>query len=866
MNLVAFTNSRCPSADQLTRFAEGELEEPVTERIATHLESCPTCRTALAELEMVLLQNPFLCTLRQVVADTPQEDSFQSSWGRVIANPGLVPKSSQDTVSLSSHDSDLQTDVVSAQDQRNERDQRKSAGHRLAYLTSQELTKRQLYHRLIKLPEHFGGGMRSTSDGEALSLAAKVDSDWIAIFTPTRGEGELGWLGPFRVERLLGQGEIEWVFLAEDTRQSISVALKLIQPPFASEPTCVAAFQRLGQTLRSVQSAYVVRVYEVGELETRLGTLPYLMMEYLSGETLADRLQRRPIPLEELYRLGRQVLLGLDAVHHAGLQHLDLQPNRIWLESLAPSDEVTRACLLDFGLAQLSSEPQLTQTSQTPGSPVYMSPEQASGKETDHRSDLFSLGTVLYEMATGQQPFRRPSRSAELVAVTREMPLLPHRLNPEIPTLLSRFIERCLAKKPNQRFADTQAALAAWDALIRNAQPQRSSLPVGLKGMLSSSGPFRWQLSDRFRRQCIAGCMLLLLLAAGWAGWLIQIETRSGTLRIEAPADSGPIRILQDGKPILERTLDKKIKLIEGDYQIELVDPSDSIKLTPHELTLQRGQEQVIRVWREKLGGTTEPERDDGAERAGSEKNSSLAQSALPRNQDGEGQSGQPSVGARVRSVDQVESKPEHPADASRAGLPPAPLAPPTPEPRAVARSGKTWGAGNARVEGDELVLESPDGLFQLQFGDPNWSEYDFQVECRQDEGNGNLFICYRCVDGQNRRQLSLGSFQNQYLGVDLWVDGKWSGLIGERWSLARDRWHTVRVAVRDEYTDLFLDGERRLTERSPIHPRGMVGLAVHRGRARFRQIRVTAPGGELLWEGMPQGVQTDSGAEVSEP
>lgn len=517
-----------------------------------------------------------------------------------------------------------------------------------------------------------------------------------------------------------------------------------------------------------------------------------------------------------------------------------------------------------------------------------MSPEQASGKGTDRRSDLCSLAAVLYEMATGQQPFRRSSPEAELVAVNREMPPLPHHLNPEIPNLLSRFIVRCLAKKPHQRFAHTQAALKAWDALIGHAQPQRSNFPIRTSGRLGGSNSIRWQSSSRFRRSILGGCVLLIAVAAGWAGWLIQIDTRSGTLLIDAPVDSGPIRILQNGQPILERTSDKKIRLIEGDYQVELVEPSDQIKLTPHGLTLQRGQEQVIRIWRENPEGTTEPTKDTGVEQAAAEedrpeknrpeknqaehsrsekatpqKKRSLAQPAVPQRRDGEGQR---SVSPFGRSTDQGESKPGRVADASRADMPSATRARSTTEPRAVPRSGQTWGNGIARMEGDEFVLESHEGLFQFQFGDPSWSEYDFQVECRQDTGNGNVFVCYRCVDGQNRRQLSLGSFDNQYLGADLWVNGKWSGLVGERWSLARERWHTVRIAVRNGFTDFYLDGERRLTELSDVHPRGRVGLAILVGKARFRHIRVTSPQGELLWEGMPDRSQTDAGSEVPKP
>jgi serine/threonine protein kinase len=568
----------------------------------------------------------------------------------------------------------------------------------------------------------------------------------------------------------------------------------------------------------AVRSAYVVRIHEVGEVETRLGPLPYVTMEHLHGESLAERLRRGPLPTDEIIRLGRQLIQGLVAIHAAGVQHREVKLSQIWLEWTTEADEVARACLLGFGFEPFCSDQMGEVRDNRPVKKSWMLPEQAVGKVADPRSDLFGLGTVFYEMATGRNPFHRESMSADVVALTRESPAPPHRVNGDIPESLSRLILRLLEQNPRKQFRHAQALLEAWDSLTADARPKR--LAILRSARFGTHGLDVRVPRQNPRRRWLAVLIGLLITGVfvGWGSWWIWIKTATGTILLEAPTEGVSIRILKGGKTIIEQTTDRKIKLLEGDYEFELVNPADDWQLAPHSLKLRRGEETVIRIWRE-------PSLASQADRPSQPNPDTVEPPARSEPQEPSHETVQGTNGSGKASV-MTASDPT--------------------------RMGKIWGEGRVDIEGDELVLKTESGLFQLQFGDSSWSEYDFQVDCRQDEGHGNVFVCYRCIDGQNRRQVSLGSFENRYLGADLWVEGKWSGLRGESWSLELGRWHQVRVEVRETHTDVYLDGMRRLSEGSPVHPRGMVGLAIQRGRSRFRAIRVSSPQGTLLWEGLP--------------
>lgn len=292
------------------------------------------------------------------------------------------------------------------------------------------------------------------------------------VLTPPRTAAELGWLTHYRVVKVLGQGGMGMVLQAEDTHLQRTVALKVILPEFAANPVARERFLREARTCAALKSDHVVTIYQVGQDRD----IPFLAMEFLQGHSLEDLLNEgKPLPLAEVLRLGREIASGLAAAHAHGLVHRDIKPANIWLE--AP---LQRVKLLDFGLARAaSSRSDLTQTGRVVGTPEFMSPEQANGEELDPRSDLFSLGVVLYAMCTATKPFQGDSVMAVLTALAVTTPLPVRRVNPTVPPALANLIERLLEKRPAERPAsaeevrDTLAAIETGAAVPRASQTRQ---------------------------------------------------------------------------------------------------------------------------------------------------------------------------------------------------------------------------------------------------------------------------------------------------------------------------------------------------------------------------------------------------------
>src|SRR5262249_6859878 len=196
-------------------------------------------------------------------------------------------------------------------------------------------------------------------------------------------------------------------------------------------------FLREARAAAAVEHEHVVVIYQVGEDRG----IPFLAMQLLQGESLADRLQREPpLPLPEALRIGREIAVGLAAAHDKGLIHRDVKPGNVWLES--PGGRVK---LLDFGLARaVADDTGVSQAGTVVGTPAYMAPEQGRGEPVDARCDLFSLGCVLYQMCTGQPPFRGNNTVALLLAVARDQPSPPCQLNPDLPLPLSDLVMQLL--------------------------------------------------------------------------------------------------------------------------------------------------------------------------------------------------------------------------------------------------------------------------------------------------------------------------------------------------------------------------------------------------------------------------------------
>lgn len=318
----------------------------------------------------------------------------------------------------------------------------------------------------------------ATRNGPGISSTASL----FPFLVPPDRPGDLGRLGGYRVRSLLGEGGMGFVFLAEDEALLRPVALKVMRPEVAAQSAAKERFLREGRAAAALKSDYVVTIYQVGEANG----VPFLALECLEGESLADWLKARPgrAPAELIARVARDVLTGLARAHVQGLVHRDVKPANLWVE--APNGRVK---VLDFGLTKpATDQANLTKPGAVIGTPAFMAPEQARGDPVDARADLWSLGLVLYTMASGANPFQRDSVYATLQALSSVTPP-PAAILGGLPPDLARLIDRLMRKDPAGRPADAGAALAEWQptaALAPRATRRGRMVLLAAAGMLAA--------------------------------------------------------------------------------------------------------------------------------------------------------------------------------------------------------------------------------------------------------------------------------------------------------------------------------------------------------------------------------------------
>jgi serine/threonine protein kinase len=370
------------------------------------------------------------------------------------------------------------------------------------------------------LAEHGKAG--SFLETPALELAAQLHAEQGSAAIVGRQ------IGPYQILSLLGVGGMGEVYLAQDTRLQRSLALKVLPTAWASDQDRMKRFVREARAASALKHPNVAHIYEIGEWN---GT-QFIAMEYVEGQTLAAKIGNHPLNLTEAVEIGIQVADALDEAHSKGITHRDIKPANLMLSARG------QVKVLDFGLAKVTWAKGLAATSDLStvvnteagvvmGTMEYMSPEQVVGKEVDRRTDVFSLGVVLYQMATGRLPFSGKSKNETLDHILHEQPEAIARFNYNVPVELERIVRKCLEKDRERRYQSARELLVdlrnlrgeprtSWSAEPSARLPEDRTLVAPVPSRpLSSNG----QSPFPNRRKLLAAAVLVLLVLGSLVFW-----------------------------------------------------------------------------------------------------------------------------------------------------------------------------------------------------------------------------------------------------------------------------------------------------------------------------------------------------------
>ncbi len=456
-----------------------------------------------------------------------------------------------------------------------------------------------------------------------------------AFLSPSEHEGDLGRLGGYRVLRLLGEGGMGMVFQALDEQLDRAIALKVMKPSASKKEENRLRFLREARAAAAITHDNLVTIYQVGEDNG----VSFLAMPLLKGVSLEKWLQkgnRATVP--QLLRMGREAARGLAAAHEQGLVHRDIKPDNLWLE--APTGRVK---ILDFGVARGGKEDaNLTEEGIIVGTPLYMAPEQGRGHAVDGRTDLFSLGCVLYRLATGTLPFNGDTLLAVLFSLNMDEPKAVAELNPEIPPEFAALVVKLLAKPPEDRPAsakDVAQAILGIERQMQSAKllpaaapsPSQAAPPRSADGIVSpfsSAGDLTGPTAarrittkslrvgrTRTRRRgqtlgerlipdpkgrrigqlvALGGLLLALVILA------IHFSGDFGTLEVALEGLPAEVAVLKDGEEIRHLVPGSPpLRLRAGQYQLRLLSRDPLLRLETNQVVLVRGDAQKVAVLRE---------------------------------------------------------------------------------------------------------------------------------------------------------------------------------------------------------------------------------------------------------------------------
>ena len=306
----------------------------------------------------------------------------------------------------------------------------------------------------------------------------------------------LGRIGHYDIEKVIGRGGMGVVYKGYDTQLNRSVAIKVLSPHLGGNGVARKRFSREARAAAAVVHPNVIPIHGVNSE----GKLPYIVMPLVAGQSLQSHVEEHgPLETKDIVRIAMQIAAGLDAAHNQGLVHRDIKPANILME-----DDVSRVMITDFGLARAADDAAMTQTGWLAGTPHYMSPEQSRGKSVGPESDLFSLGSVMYFMATGRVPFRADGPVAVLNLICNETSIPARQINSDIPRWLNDVIDKLLEKKPADRFHSAGQLQQYLEGHLAHLQhPQSKPAP---KKLIT-----RKQIRRRSYGAIVAaGCLILL--------------------------------------------------------------------------------------------------------------------------------------------------------------------------------------------------------------------------------------------------------------------------------------------------------------------------------------------------------------------
>ncbi len=455
----------------------------------------------------------------------------------------------------------------------------------------------------------------------ALDASSEEFADALDFLKPSMQPGVLGALGSYPVSEVIGRGGMGVVLRGRDPKLNRIVAIKVLAPELASNAQARRRFLREAQAAAAVSHAHVVTTHAIDEVEK----LPYIVMEYVAGCSLQERIERDgPFDIERILRVARQTAQGLAAAHEQGLIHRDVKPANILLEN-----GIERVKLSDFGLARAIDDVGMTQTGTVAGTPQYMSPEQAQGERVDHRSDLFSLGCVMYMMCTGRSPFRADTTVGALRRVCDDVPRPIAQVNSSIPAWLIAIIDRLLAKRPEDRFQSaaevaeilgiglahiqepTEATQAELESRVRHGS--RTQVPGGPDDLtvLDSHRPtdIRPPLTRILHptRRTVVACLLVGVLCMivgvteatgvsnvrGFLATVLRIGTPNGTLLLEV--DDPDVIVTIDGEDVvITGAGPREVRLKPGVYRV--LAQKDGKVISQELVTISRDGKEVVKI------------------------------------------------------------------------------------------------------------------------------------------------------------------------------------------------------------------------------------------------------------------------------